>query len=151
MFVPDLTITNCEWLPDEPLPFTVDCSKLCLAHVGWLDRKHPYTTGKVSDALLEKIAIACLSPVAVMRGYHPCEFCPILTNLTDLTESMPPKVERQEQLRFLGDAEIWIPSSLHLVFRAPTLIHHYVKDHGYLPPQSFLEAVDRFVPTTNKN
>lgn len=40
----------------------------------------------------------------------------------------------------INSFEIWIPSAT-CVFASPGLILHYVEDHGYVPPQAFLNAI----------
>jgi hypothetical protein len=45
----------------------------------------------------------------------------------------------------LGDAEIRVLAEDAAVFVAPTLILHYVVEHGYQAPRGFVEAVRRGV------
>jgi hypothetical protein len=42
---------------------------------------------------------------------------------------------------YLGTAEIRVASDDGICFAAPTLIYHYVAEHGYRPPEQFVEAV----------
>jgi len=41
----------------------------------------------------------------------------------------------------LGSAEVRVQGVDGTVFLAPDLVFHYVTEHGYLPPPSFLEAL----------
>jgi hypothetical protein len=42
----------------------------------------------------------------------------------------------------LGSAEIWVPAlGQAVIYAAPDLIYHYVKEHRYLPPADFINAV----------
>jgi hypothetical protein len=45
-----------------------------------------------------------------------------------------------ETLKF-GSAEIRVIGSDSVIYAAPNLVFHYVRDHGYKPPQSFIDAV----------
>lgn len=42
----------------------------------------------------------------------------------------------------VGNGEIRVGSD-GITYAAPVLIVHYIKDHGYLPPAQFLEAIDK--------
>lgn len=50
----------------------------------------------------------------------------------------------------LGMSEIWLTNDTGW-FAAPSLVIHYITDHGYLPPSAFVRAVwalrtgDRFL------
>ncbi|WP_249375347.1 hypothetical protein [Streptomyces sp. I05A-00742] len=46
-----------------------------------------------------------------------------------------------EQTLLLGTAELRVVSADGTWFIAPDLVLHYVTDHGYLPPDDFVEAV----------
>jgi hypothetical protein len=41
----------------------------------------------------------------------------------------------------LGMSEIWLKNPAGGHFVAPTLIAHFVRDHGYQPPQAFLHSL----------
>jgi len=41
----------------------------------------------------------------------------------------------------LGDAELRLAARDGTWLVAPTLVFHYVTDHGYQPPQEFIEAI----------
>jgi hypothetical protein len=43
----------------------------------------------------------------------------------------------------LGDAEIRVGGENGIVYAAPTLICHYIHEHGYRPPDEFLAAVGK--------
>ncbi|MFY0564701.1 hypothetical protein ACN28E_12670 [Archangium lansingense] len=90
--------------------------------VGWLDIAYPYTQGSVEPAFLEALQQHLKRPwtPVASAGPHFCQFCP-------------------EKPRG-GAANVWIPTERH-VFIAPELIVHYITDHGYRPPEAFIEAV----------
>ncbi|WNG39934.1 hypothetical protein F0U61_44330 [Archangium violaceum] len=90
--------------------------------VGWLDIEHPYTQGTVEPAFLEALqrhVKTAWAPV-VAAGPHFCQFC--------------------REKPWGGAYNVWIPSERYL-FIAPELIVHYITDHGYRPPDAFIEAV----------
>jgi hypothetical protein len=99
--------------------------------IGWLALGQPFPTGELSALVVEKLAwLATMKPINQMRGFHRCEFC------TRAEVSI--KVEGVERL--LGSAEIWVPVGGEL-FASPDLLVHYIRDHQYLPPQPFVDAV----------
>lgn len=51
------------------------------------------------------------------------------------------KVTHDGTTLLLGSAEIRVPSRLGVVYAAPDMIYHYIKDHDYVPPQEFIDAV----------
>lgn len=94
--------------------------------VGWLDDMHPFPTGDVPSHVPQLLReLALVSPVNQMRGFHTCELCG-----QDWRR-------RNDPLRLLGSAEIWLKTSSGY-WAAPDLIIHYVEDHRYLPPPEFL-------------
>jgi hypothetical protein len=44
----------------------------------------------------------------------------------------------------MGNAEIRVPAGDGVVFAAPTLIGHCVRDHGYCPPAVFISGLLAF-------
>jgi len=101
--------------------------------VGWLSSGQPFRTGVSAPQFLDKLEwLSAMRPINQMRGFHRCEFCaePEITVVVEGAE------------RTLGSAEIWVPGVDHL-FAAPDLLFHYVRDHAYDPPESFLDAVER--------
>jgi len=91
-------------------------------NVGWLCGSKPYETGRTSDAFRDALAELAARPVILHRGVHLC-------NLVDC----PDQHSGNGQIRVQGNDGIW--------YSAPTMIHHYVTDHDYLPPEAFISAV----------
>jgi hypothetical protein len=91
-------------------------------NVGWLDREHPFPTGKTSAAFRKRLTRLCRHPPGrfVTKGVHTCVFCE----------------------RVAGGNEIRVLAG-ETVYAAPVLIFHYVTNHGYRPPEGFIEAVIR--------
>jgi hypothetical protein len=84
------------------------------------------------------LARLCRAGVNRMRGFHYCPFCdwppePFLPS---------PTTARDEEGEFgVGSAEIRVPGPSGVTFAAPDMIIHYVTDHGYRPPDEFLDAL----------
>ncbi len=131
-FIPDL----------EPCDYFENELATNLIAVGWLEGSYPYPQRRIGDELFERLVeVMALSfwiaPVAWMGG-HGCSLCP--------------GGEREHETflfrgrRFgMGAANLFLPGEGAL-FVAPSLIIHYVRDHFYLPPKTFCEAL-RTCPT----
>jgi hypothetical protein len=116
---------------DEPRP---------LVNVGWLSAGHPYPTGAVPEELAADLARLCRNGVQRTRGFHRCEFC---TRQDGLSRT-PPVSARDDGGEFtVGGAEIRVAGPAGVTFAAPDMITHYVTDHGYRPPDEFLDALRR--------
>jgi hypothetical protein len=127
-YFPDLA--NCTYgSDDEQRP------KQMLS-IGWLEPPHPIPTGTVPDEFVTRLGELCAQPVAVTRGYHDCPFPPCRD--TDQTATI---TDINGRPIFLGNAEIWVSSSDHTWYAAPTMIYHYVTEHRYRPPDEFIDAV----------
>jgi len=88
-------------------------------NVGWLDAWHPFPKGAVDSEKIARLKALCEHPVNLCRGYHTCHVC--------------------QQAK--GNGEIRV-SGGGVTYAAPALIAHYVEAHRYLPPQSFLDALE---------
>jgi hypothetical protein len=98
--------------------------------VGWLDKKFTYNTGSVSKVFLDRLGLFCMDPVVMPFDQANCPLCleyPIIDT-------------PHGRLEF-GPGELRIPSQSNIVYAAPTMIYHFIKDHNYQPPQEFIEAV----------
>jgi hypothetical protein len=107
--------------------------------VGWLEPEHDYPRGTVSTQIVEKIKGIIVEKTTAdpivnqMRVAHRCNFCK--AEPEDISFPKSP---------FMGSTEIWIPGKKGKIYAAPNMIYHYIKDHNYLPPQEFLDAVMDF-------
>jgi len=91
-------------------------------NIGWLD-KDDFTKGEVSSELIEKIKGA---PVAERyKGWHSCPFC-------DPSNGRPERCSTNQEIEGNGKTYIF-----------PSLLPHYIEKHKYLPPQEFLDAIDK--------
>ena len=89
--------------------------------VGWLSKDHEFKKG---DILNKEKFLDCLNnyykhSVSQTRGDHTCEFCN--------------KSSGSDEIRVVGkDGK---------VYASPSLIKHYIKNHDYLPPPAFVDAI----------
>jgi hypothetical protein len=123
-------LTPYEFLPDT-VPDGVE-----LLNVGWLEPGEEFPTGPTDPEFLANlITLAADHVTAVTRGFHTCR--------------LPHRFEDDFQfgavygsrVLFLGHAEIRVTAADGRGLAAPSLVVHYVRDHAYLPPEPFLEAV----------
>lgn len=121
------------YYPDlSPYEYGPDPVGAC--NVGWLDEDYPFPTGPTTTAFHERLLVHCRFEFTVLHalGFHDCQFC----------SSPEPwvKVPWGDEQISLGNGEIRVIGT-DVVYAAPTLIHHYVVDHNYQPPEEFVEAV----------
>lgn len=107
-------------------------------NVGWLQFGNPFTQGNVTSEFIARLWEFCKAPVHLTLGIHDCDLCQPPTTIY--------RVRRNDETAFLGTAEIRVFGADGKVYAAPTLIYHYVVDHGYLPPAEFIQAVLMGVP-----
>jgi hypothetical protein len=103
-------------------------------NVGWLDEQSPFAQGVVSAEVIDKLWSFCCHPTVKTRGFHVCNLC-------TKAKAKPLEIKRNGHKLKLGTAEIRVFGKNGVVYAAPDLIFHYVSDHGYVPPDAFLEAV----------
>jgi hypothetical protein len=102
-----------------------------LRAVGWLEHGHEFAVGVVPATLVARIErfldfICEYLPNMGFRGLHECSLC-LATG------------------RHVVDDRSWVNLLIpgrNEVFAAPGGLVHYISDHSYLPPASFLEGVD---------
>lgn len=91
-----------------------------LLSVGWLDADHLYPTGDPADGFADALLKLIASPQDSPDASDECDLC----GDSDL-----------------GTGEIHVEGPDGTAYAAPVIIHHYVVDHGYLPPEEFQQAV----------
>jgi hypothetical protein len=97
-----------------------------MLNVGWLAAEQPFPTGACPADFIARLRELAQKPVALMRGFHWCEFCP-----------RPIDWERTPR----GSGEIRVSGVRGVTYAAPALVLHYVEAHGYRPPEEFIAAV----------
>jgi len=122
-------LTPYEYGQEEPDPSVVN--------VGWLSKEHSFVHGTCDDLFLVELTRLVANPVNLYRGSHLCEFCPspsvVLSRGGEPMLNPPPGTT--------GNGEIRVHGSGGIVYVAPVLVLHYVKVHGYRPPEAFIDAV----------
>ena len=115
-------LTPYEYLGPEP----------GVLNVGWLEASHPFAVAEANPELIRRLATAArYSRVNQTRGYHPCSICG--------PGRAAPYVRVGWRRIHLGSAELRVRGA-DVTYAAPDLVVHYIRDHGYAPPQPFVDA-----------
>lgn len=90
--------------------------------IGWLSGQN-YPRGPVPEGFLDKLSRVekdiVLVRVLATGGFHPCEYC------------RPDGSEHKSSCQFFStNGFVW-----------PEMLTHYVRDHGYKPPDEFVNWV----------
>ncbi len=129
-------LKSTAWLFNDPTHGSCgyDPSKEYRA-IGWLGNR-PLVTGDVPNEVVPAlIKLAYSDACSRMRGVHWCEYCG--------AQEVRVTTEGGHEIR-LGSAEIWVPGVGNVVYFAPNLVIQYIRDHGYQPPQKFIDAVMKY-------
>ncbi|MDE7225082.1 MAG: hypothetical protein K2O34_15055 [Acetatifactor sp.] len=102
-------------------------------NIGWLKKGHLFSKGDVPEEFVEQLWKYLRYPVQVCRGFHECDFCKMNRGV--------PIVEFKGEKRKVGYYEMRIWGKDGNVYAAPSLIVHYILEHGYRPPREFIDAV----------
>jgi hypothetical protein len=110
-----------------------------LLAVGWLDREHSFSKGKITPQLYESLArlVANAWQPFAIAGRHPCEFC--------IFTGGPSEVRVGDISVSLGATNVFVPAA-ECVYVAPALVLHYMDAHEYAPPDAFRRAVETCPP-----
>ena len=103
-------------------------------NIGWLEKGHKINRGDVPEEFIEKLWQYLRYPVHVCRGFHVCSLCKNI-------KSGVPVVEYKGEKRQAGYYEIRVWGKNGKVYAVPSLVIHYILQHGYKPPQEFIDAV----------
>ena len=113
-------------------PFHADCWRAPLVAVGWLENPNSFSRGFATGGLYERIEKFVESAEPHFehyhsRGLHACSLCD----------------KRSSETRLIPYSffSLLVPGT-DRVYVAPAAILHYVRNHYYVPPAEFLEAVD---------
>lgn len=108
------------FFPDlMPYTYSRDTVEDGVFNIGWLGEGNRVPTGDVPAKFVSALELLCARPVMLDRGVHVCEFCSNTSN--------------SGQIRVCHSNGKW--------YSAPTMVHHYVTAHHYLPPREFIDAV----------
>jgi len=122
-------LTSCRY---HGGPFDAENWAVPLLAIGWLEEPHPFPTGQVPAPLVSKLRALVAQTKAEyrqfgFRGIHVCSLC------SSKQQGSPREPGWSQENLFVPGAEE--------VFVTPGGILHYIEDHSYLPPSSFLAAV----------
>ena len=106
-------------------------------NVGWLAFGRSFETGDPLESDLDLLWMHCKVAINEFRGMHPCDFCPGQDYL---------RPSRNGESLLLGYSEVRVIDLSGQSYAAPSLVYHYICDHHYRPPNSFLLAL-RSEPT----
>jgi len=101
--------------------------------VGYLDIcDPPFETGYIPADFVEKLRFLTQNRrmVIMSLGHHDCEFC--ITERIELTE------DAQSSTEYTLKDEI-----NKIEYKFPDMLFHYIKVHGFMPPQDFIDFVMR--------
>ena len=123
------------YYPDlSPYTYHRDGIATNTVNVGWLDCQYDYPRGSVGDDFLYKLWGFTRLRLIRMRGFHKCNLC--LSNTTS-----PLTVTNGDETLFLGASEIRVFGGNGVIYAAPNMLYHYIKEHSYEPPKEFINAV----------
>ena len=100
---------------------------------GWLDAEHDFRQGPRPAHVVRRLEDAVRDPVARTRSWFQCPLCP----LTGIGPTVHHAATGEELL--LGNATVEVPGREGRVWRAPSLVLHFVVTHDYLPPDALLD------------
>jgi hypothetical protein len=107
-------------------------------NVGWLDSAMPIPTGDFPDEFVDRLTELCRYPVNLTRGWHRCNLCP---PSEEPGRPSPTTVTSPDGEYLVGHGEIRVEGEKGARYAAPDMIVHYVREHGYQPPDYFIDAV----------
>jgi hypothetical protein len=103
-------------------------------NVGWLALGHSFETEQPLESDLDLLWKHCRIAIHETRGLHRCEFC-------SNWDADNFRVSRHGENLLLGYSEIRVIGRSGQSYAAPSLIYHYISEHHYKPPDSFLSAL----------
>jgi len=124
-------LTSCRY---HSGPFDADSWAVPLLAVGWLEEPHPFSTGEVPAPFVSRLRTLLAQTKGEyrqfgFRGVHVCSLCASKSQVSPCEAGWS-----QENLFVPGTGEVFV---------TPGGVLHYIEDHSYLPPASFLVAVSR--------
>jgi hypothetical protein len=116
--------------------------KLPILAVGWLGDSLP-SEGDVEPKCIDQLWQANAEERTIIdgtMGWHNCELCDGEHSWYPDKKVGPVLDWRGEKARVRGYGHFLIRTAKN-IYMAPVLILHYILDHGYKPPDDFIEAV----------
>lgn len=115
--------------------FDIGNDELDVLAVGWLAAGRPFSQGPVLPRLVVRLydLIETIWDPVRFRGRHDCGLC--------VARPMTMRDGHGREVG-VGWTNLFVPAlDGGQLFAAPSLVLHYVVDHGYCPPESFQTAV----------
>jgi len=110
---------------------------------GWLDASREYSRGPVPPEFVAVLSRLCRDTTFRTRGFHYCNLC-VPDHEPQFVSDYVKAVVYDDRGDFeVGNAEVRVRGLGEAMFVAPDMVIHYVVDHGYRPPDDFIEAVLR--------
>ena len=119
-------------------------NRMILAAVGWLGDRVP-SEGETPAKCISLLWEAYKTRIVISdgsAGWHDCELCQGEQKWYPGGEVGPIIEWQGGQQRIYGHGHFLIRHN-NTVFLSPVLILHYILDHGYKPPEVFIEAGQR--------
>lgn len=124
-----------------------------LLAVGWLEGDHQFTRGPIDQAVVDRFAEMIWNqgrhfPAAFLGG-HGCTLCDAASGQpqnSDGSRTIASYDCGLSGMRYngvktdVGIRNLFVPGK-GVLYVAPSLMLHYMVDHGYAPPQEFCEAL----------
>lgn len=110
--------------------------KYLVKNIGWLGGEKTFLSGKVDDIFLQNLYL-----------YYKIPFFMYTKRILYCNSELDGKEKYfaliyKNVARWLGSSEIRVLDyERKIIYVAPDLIIHYIKNHHYLPPQEFINAV----------
>ncbi len=103
---------------DDLTPYTYDAIRWAKnpVNIGWLDKGQDYTKGEVPAGFLNKLGSA--DTCGRHKGSHNCPFC-----------------------GGSDSSNVLYVQGKGVTYVFPEMLSHYIRKHGYKPPQEFIDAV----------
>ena len=148
--------------------FHTDDWAVPLLAVGWLEYPCVHERGPTPSGLLERLeeleAESELLRGLRFMGLHRCSLCYPAPHIHKLVSILPdelldeigivrarPQPTSPESLPCLrGSNVVLLIPAKGVVYCAPARIDHYIREHEYLPPSSFVDAVFACPPRTSR-
>ena len=109
-------------------------------NIGWLKKRRflsilgfrSFRQGSLDQELIQIYKDRSVK-VNQTRGFYECEFCKSPNTLDNFVEVF---------IRAKGSCEVHIKLG-DIVYAAPELIFHYIEEHNYLPPKTFVNELEK--------
>lgn len=111
-------------------PYTYSECDQPLLNIGWLGAGTEFQLGAVASGVVDALLLLAVDQRHITRGVHNCELC---------DEESPIRIDAPVPRGWvsLGMGELHVPGRSGQVYAAPSLVIHYIIEHGYCPPDDF--------------